>query len=150
MFGCDGEKFSRVVLIVVSRPLGLQNLLGGPRPPPFLLLTCCLYTTVGAFSKEQATVASSSPLLLFRTASIVIGPHGGAEVNAIAMQPLKSCLIEIYPYRMFGHKHVGCYTRMARATNVHFIEMVYQQMGPLSNLSALTDTLAQCQAELLL
>lgn len=102
------------------------------------------------YSDADAPPSLLQQLLLFRTASIVIGPHGGAEVNAIAMQPLKSCLIEIYPYRMFGHKHVGCYTRMARATNVHFIEMVYQQMGPLSNLSALTDTLAQCQAELLL
>lgn len=100
------------------------------------------------FSDTDATPPLLQQLLLFRAATIVIGPHGGAEVNAISMLPRKSCLIEFYPYQMFGHRREGCYMPMARALDIFSVQLLYQELRSSSNLSALTNNLDACRTQL--
>ena len=99
-------------------------------------------------SDTDATPPLLQQLLLFRAATIVIGPHGGAEVNAISMLPRKSCLIEFYPYQMFGHRREGCYMPMARALDIFSVQLLYQELRSSSNLSALTNNLDTCRTQL--
>lgn len=57
-------------------------------------------------------------LRLHQLASIVVGPHGGAEVSLIAMRPHHSCVIEYINWAQ-----PWCYAIVARTMQLHYIAL---------------------------
>ena len=78
-------------------------------------------------------------LRLHRLASIVVGPHGGAEVSLIAMRPLNSCVIE---YKDWFQP--WCYARIARAMQLHYIAISRNVTQHSLNVTALKYAMESC------
>ena len=98
--------------------------------------------------KRDVSPTVSHQLIIFNAATIVIGPHGGAETNAITMRPLQSCLIEMYPLAMYGLPIRGCYAPMAKSLSIHFYQIDYQEIKKKSgSLDVIDSTLAACLQE---
>ena len=82
-------------------------------------------------------------LRLHRLASIVVGPHGGAEVPLIAMRPRHSCVIEFINWAQ-----PWCYVRVARTMQLHYIALSRNITEPSLNVTALNRAMSTCQSQI--
>ena len=81
-------------------------------------------------------------LRLHRLASIVVGPHGGAEVSLIAMKPLQSCVIE---YINWGQP--WCYARVARTMQLNYIALGRNFTQHSVNITELKYAMESCHVK---
>ena len=82
-------------------------------------------------------------LRLHRLASIVVGPHGGAEVSLIAMRPRHSCVIELIDWGQ-----PWCYARVARTMQLNYIALGRNISEHDLNVTALNRAMSTCQSKI--